>query len=415
MRLVADLHLHSRFSLATSQAMVVPEMARWAKRKGIDLLGTGDFTHPEWLEHLHSELTDTSNGVYEAHGTRFLLSAEVAVLWRQAGKGRRVHLILLAESLDDAAAVARALDPFGKLASNGRPMLKASMIDVLDAIWNVAPTVEVIPAHVWTPWYSLFGSKSGFNSPEACFGPHTPRIRALETGLSSDPAMNRLISSLDRYSLVSFSDAHSPRNLGREATILDLPSVSFAGVIDAIAGRGPGRIAETVEFHPQQGKYYFDGHRRCGVVWDPAQTMAADGSCPVCGKPLTYGVLHRILAFANQDQDQVQDQAQGRDRPRDRRNPIEPVPYVRVIPLEQILSQAFATGVSTRRVQRAYEALISEVGTELHVLREATEDRLAGAASVEIAGAIVAARNGSVEIAPGYDGKYGAVTIRMER
>lgn len=397
MRLVSDLHLHSRFSLATSQAMVVPEMARWATRKGIDLLGTGDFTHPGWLRHLRSELTLSPEGLYQAHGIRFLLSAEVAAVWRQDGKGRRIHLVLFAESLDDAEAAGRALAPFGKLESNGRPMLKASAVEILDAIWEETPTVEVVPAHIWTPWYAVFGSKSGFESLESCFGPHVGRIRALETGLSSDPAMNRLVSSLDRYSLVSFSDAHSPRNLGREATILDLPIASYSGVIDALYGKNSGRIAETIEFHPQHGKYHFDGHRQCGVAWDPRQTMATNRRCPVCGRPLTLGVLHRVLTVA------------------DRQDPITTVPYTRLIPLEQILSQVFSAGVGTSRVGTTYETLISKVGTELFVLRHATRDQLTEAASTAVAEAVLAARNGDVEINPGYDGRYGAVTVRPGR
>ncbi len=396
MRLVCDLHVHSRFSLATSQGMVIPEMARWAQRKGIDLLGTGDFTHPGWLSHLRSELSESPEGLYESHGTRFLLSAEIALVWRQAGKGRRVHLVLLAETFEDAAAVARVLDPFGKLGSNGRPMLKASAVAALDAIWNAVPSIEVIPAHIWTPWYSVFGSKSGFDSLEECFGPHVGRIHALETGLSSDPPMNRLVSSLDRYSLVSSSDAHSPRNLGREATVLDLPVASFAAVIDAMhaAGRS-GRIAETIEFHPQHGKYHYDGHRRCGVLQDPATTITKDPIpiCPVCGKPLTLGVLRRVLTVA------------------DRHDPVETVPFARVIPLEQILSQVFAVGVGARRVHRTYEQLITRVGTELFVLREATKEQLMEGASADIVGGILAARNGNVRIRPGYDGEYGTVTI----
>ena len=396
MRLVCDLHVHSRFSLATSQGMVIPEMARWAQRKGIDLLGTGDFTHSGWLNHLRSELANTVEGLYESHGVRFLPSAEIALVWRQAGKGRRIHLVLLAETLEDAAAVARALDPFGKLESNGRPMLKASAVSALDAIWNAAPSVEVIPAHIWTPWYSVFGSRSGFDSLEECFGAHTGRIHALETGLSSDPPMNRLVSSLDCYSLVSSSDAHSPRNLGREATVLDLPVASFAAVIEAIrAGDGNGRIAETIEFHPQHGKYHYDGHRRCGVLQDPATTIMKDAIpiCPVCGKPLTLGVMHRVLTIA------------------DRHDPIETVPFARVIPLEQILSQVLAVGVGTRRVQRAYDHLISGVGTELFVLREATKEQLMEGASADVVGGILAARSGNVRIRPGYDGEYGSVTI----
>ena len=376
--------------------MVVPEMAQWARWKGIDLLGTGDFTHPEWLGHLRSELVRTPEGLYQAHGIKFVLSSEVAAVWRHEGKGRRVHLVLLAESLDDAESVARALDPFGKLESNGRPMLKASVVELLDAIWHVAPTVEVIPAHVWTPWYSVFGSKSGFDSLEACFGPHVNRIRALETGLSSDPAMNRLVSSLDDCSLVSFSDAHSPTKLGREATILELPIASYAGVIDALYGRNAGRIAETIEFHPQHGKYHLDGHRQCGIVWHPERTMRTNGKCPVCGKSLTLGVLHRICAVADRD------------------DPIATVPYTTLVPLEQILSQVLDVGVGARRVERAYVALVSEIGSELFLLREASRDQLAGASSSDVAAAVLAARDGHVDIKPGYDGQYGTVRIRAE-
>ena len=396
-RWITDLHVHSRFSRATSRDMSPETMAHWARVKGIDLLGTGDFTHPEYRKTLHQVLKPSGDGIYECAGARFLLTVELSVLWRHKDRGRRVHLVVWAPSLAAADGIARELDGFGKLASDGRPMLKASAQTVVEAIWSVAPDAVVIPAHVWTPWYAVFGAKSGFDDLEECFGPHTKRIHAIETGLSSDPAMNRRWSALDRLALVSSSDAHSPAKLGREATWFDLPELSYAGLASALeTGHGYGG---TIEFYPEEGKYHLDGHRACGVSLLPEETAAHGGRCPVCGKAITVGTLHRVSALA------------------DRKDPGSPAIDGRVdyrVPLAEILSQALGVGVNTKKVARAYDALIERFGNEFSILLDRPVEELREGTPPRILEGIAKVRSGELAIKPGYDGVYGTVDIPFE-
>jgi uncharacterized protein (TIGR00375 family) len=394
MRIVADLHIHSRYSLATSPSMDIPTLAHWARRKGIDLVGTGDFTHPEWRGHLKAELRSIGDGLPSRDGIQFLPTAEVAVVWRYEGKGRRLHLLLLAPSIEAAARAARAVGRFGSLASNGRPMLSAGCQPLLEAIWHEAPEVEVIPAHIWTPWYSLFGSRSGFDDLTSCFGPHADRVHAVETGLSSDPAMNARVRQIDRLTLVSFSDAHAPSKLGREATVLDLPDVTYGSLVAALRGDGPGRVVETLEVPPEHGKYHFDGHRACGVALSPKEARALANRCPSCGKPLTLGVLHRVEALA--------------DRPAGAHRPF-PASYRTLLPLVEVVAGLLSRSVSSRCVAREVERLTARYGTELAVLRDVpiadlNEDPLIG-----LGATVATLRGGRLRVRPGYDGVYGTV------
>ena len=405
-RTVADLHLHSRFSMSTSRGLSLATLASAAREKGIDLLATGDFTHPAWFEELSASLVEAGEGVYETGGVRFVLGTEVSCIWPQAGRGRRVHLLVFAPGFDAAAGVSRALAQHARLESDGRPMLKLPARDLAALVWDVDAACMVIPAHIWTPWYGAYGSKSGFDSLEECFGDMAAGIHAIETGLSSDPAMNWLVPDLDERSILSFSDAHSAANLGRELTLF-AAEATYPALRAAMEHPGPqASVLETVEFHPEHGKYHYDGHRKCGVSCTPAESRDTRRRCPQCGRPLTLGVLHRAENLG------------GREIPACRdsdglvRGPADRPPFRHLVPLRDILSQALGVGRGTKRIARAYTDLVSDLGGEYRVLTEAPEADIEAAADGLVASTILAARAGRVEINPGYDGVYGTVTIK---
>ncbi len=377
--------------------MGLPELSRWGGIKGIDLLGSGDFTHPAWFGTLRSQLREESEGIYRYGDTRFLISGELSAIWSQEGRQRRIHLVILVPSLDDAEKINQRLAARGNLAADGRPMFGLSAKALVELIWEVAPEAFVIPAHAWTPWYSIFGAKSGFDSLEECFGEYADRIRAIETGLSSDPPMNRRVSSLDRLALVSFSDAHSPSKLGREVTIFDLPDLTYSTLVEALSG-GPG-LTGTIEFYPEEGKYHYDGHRQCGVSQHPSETRANNDRCPVCGRELTIGVLHRVTDLADRAEG---DGATKRDR------------YWSLIPLVEIVAQALGVGAKTKKAERAYDAMIERFGSELDILLDRPIDEIAHGADTRVAEGIAKMRSGSVHIEPGYDGVYGRIEIPFD-
>ena len=399
MHLIADLHIHSRFSRATSPEMDLPALARWAKVKGIDILGSGDFTHPQWFSTLEAGFVPAGNGVYRYEETLFMLTAEVAAIWSQAGRVRKVHLLVLAPSLEAAARINCELARIGNLAADGRPMLGISAESLVEAIWSAEPNAEVIPAHAWTPWFSVFGSRSGFDSLEECFGGHTERIFAIETGLSSDPAMNWRLSCLDEIALVSNSDAHSPAKLGREVTLFDLPAPSYDGIVAAMKERDPSRFLGTIEFFPQEGKYHYDGHRACGIVLAPRDAMAKGNRCPICGKPLTIGVMHRVEELADRPEGEG---STGR------------APYRGLVPLVEVIAQAIGFQPGTKSVTQEYERLIGHFGSEFRILLDLQEDELRKATSPRLLQAIGKVRAGELDIEPGYDGVYGKVTIPLD-
>ncbi|MGC9529092.1 MAG: endonuclease Q family protein [Candidatus Bipolaricaulaceae bacterium] len=396
MRVVADLHIHSRYSRATSQRMDLPYLAQWAGWKGIDLLGTGDFTHPDWFSQLKLNLVPLGNGIYRYHGALFLLTTEVAAVWRQGGMSRRVHFLVLAPDLAAAGHINQELARLGNLAADGRPTLRTTGEELIAAVLAASPAAAVIPAHVWTPWYAIFGAKSGFDTLEEGLGEGAPWVFALETGLSSDPPMNWRLSALDRLSLVSFSDAHSPARLGREACAFQLPEVSFPALVSAIADRDPGRFLGTIEFFPQEGKYHYDGHRACGVVLSPEEARRLGGRCPVCGRPVTCGVLHRVEELA--------------DRPQGFRPP-QAIPYCSLVPLEEIIAQALGRGRDTKGVREEYLRLVTHFGSELRILLDLPEEELAWGTPPRILQGIRQVRAGAVTVLPGYDGAYGAVKL----
>ncbi len=398
MRLIADLHIHSRYSRATSPQTDLPNLARWAKIKGIDILGTGDFTHPDWFNELKANLVPEGNGLYTYAGVRFMLTVEISAIWSQAGKVRRVHLVVLAPSLEAAARINQELGKIGNLAADGRPTFGSSAVKLAEIIWNTVPDAVVIPAHAWTPWFSVFGSRSGFDSLEECFGPYTNRIFAIETGLSSDPPMNWRLSALDDITLISNSDAHSPAKLGREATVFDLPEPSYAGIIAAMKSRDPTHFLGTIEFFPEEGKYHYDGHRACGVVLSPREAIKLGNRCPVCGKPLTIGVMHRVEDLA--------------DRPEGDGPTIRP-PFRSLVPLPEIIAQARGTGVNTKGVTHEYDRLIKRFGNEFRILLDLPQEELAPDVPARILAGITRVRQRDLVIAPGYDGVYGTIKIPL--
>lgn len=393
----ADLHIHSRYSRATSPRMDIPHLVSAARLKGIDVLGTGDFTHPAWREELRSWLSRADSGdLYEYGGVLFVPQTEVNLQFRAGGDVHRIHLVVLAPDLDAADQAAEVMSRWGSLEADGRPTLSVEPAEFVEAVAEVDPWVEVIPAHAWTPWYSVFGSRSGFDSLEEAFGDQVRRIHAIETGLSSDPPMNWRLSSLDRYSLVSFSDAHSPTplRLGRELTAFEVSAPEYREMIRAIRREGSSKIAYTVEVPPEYGKYHYDGHRACGVRLHPREAERRGNTCPMCGRPLTLGVLHRVEELA--------------DRPEGRRPPGAR-PFYSLIPLEELLSLASSRGALPDRSQVVYGSVIGEFGSELEALMTGDLERLRNIAGDLVARSVGAMRGGTLTIEPGYDGVYGRI------
>ncbi len=403
-RLVADLHLHSRYSLATSRSLDLRALAYSGRAKGIDLLAAPDFTHPAWMEEMRGELTEFDEGVYTAHGGKFLLATEVSCIWRHDGKSRRVHLLVWAPDFDAVDQINRRLATVQNLSSDGRPMLKLSARDMAGIAWRADERCVVIPAHVWTPWYGMYGSKSGFDSVEECFGDAADRIPAIETGLSSDPAMNWMVPDVDSRSILSFSDAHSPRNMGRELTVFRAEP-NFTSLANAVRNQD---IVETVEFHPGHGKYHLDGHRKCGVRFEPGGGDGQVSTCPACGKPLTLGVLNRVTELAAKPGCAAVDGDGLVTGPEHR------PPFRSLVPLRELLSFSLSVGPATKTVGRHYKALVDEFVGELNVLTGAPSADLERVSGTRLAQAVLAVREGRVDVDPGYDGVYGTVTPRVD-
>lgn len=409
--MVADLHIHSRYSIATGREADLEHLDLWGRYKGVQVVGTGDCTHPEWLKELTAKLEAVAPGTYrlrpelalplklkgpawEAEApVHFLVTGEVSTVYQQGGRTRKVHLLLVLASLEAALKLSQRLSRLGNVTADGRPTLGLAAPLLMQAVLEADPEALVIPAHIWTPWFSVLGAKSGFDSLEECFGDLLPQVYALETGLSSDPRMNWRVSRLDRFLLVSNSDAHSPAKLGREANILRVPP-TFAALARAL--RTQEGFAGTLEFFPQEGKYHLDGHRRCQLRLTPEESQALGGRCPRCGKPLTYGVMHRVLDLA--------------DRP-----PGEPAPgaktFESLIPLTEVLGEVLQSQPGSRKVARQYFRLLESLGPELAILRRAPLKDLAREGGSLLALALDRMRRGEVHIAPGYDGVYGEIRL----
>ena len=410
MKMIADLHIHSRFSMATSKEGTPENLDFWARKKGISLIGTGDFTHPVWREELKERLVSEGNGLYRlrdayvkeesrkfpGEGTRFVVSGEISSIYKKNGKTRKVHNVILLPSLEAADAMAQRLEKIGNIHSDGRPILGLDSHDLLEMMLDVCPEGILIPAHIWTPHFSVLGAKSGFDSVEECFEELAPYVHALETGLSSDPAMNWRISKLDRYQLVSNSDAHSPSKLGREANLLDI-DCSYEGLYRAIqTGEG---LEGTVEFFPEEGKYHFDGHRKCGVSLSPVEAERLGGICPVCGKKLTMGVDHRV--------EQLADRAEGFVKKDGKK-------YESLVPLPEVISACMGYSTASKKVQGCFEQMIQTLGTEFDILRNVPSEDIKSCAGERIAEGIENVRTGNVKRIPGYDGEYGKIELFEE-
>jgi uncharacterized protein (TIGR00375 family) len=396
--MIADLHIHSRYSRATSKEMIIPKIAEYAKLKGISMVGTGDFTHPEWLKELKRNLKDTGNGIYEYNGVKFILNVEVNNIYTKKGKLRRLHILIFAPDFDTVDKINKYLGRYGKLASDGRPILSLDVYEMFKALLNISPDIFIIPAHIWTPWFSLFGANSGFDSLEECFGDLKDKFFAVETGLSSDPSMNWLWSCLDNYTLVSNSDAHSPSRLGREVNVFK-EDLNYYQLRDVLKNKDKKKFLYTIEFYPQEGKYHFDGHRKCGVRLSPKEARFNNNLCPVCSRNLTIGVLHRIEALSDRDEGYVPDDA---------------IPYKRLIPLEEVIAEAKGCGRDTVGVKNEYRRLCNIFGNEFEILLNTPIDELKNNTEDKIAIAIDRVRRGDVVINPGFDGEFGKVKIFEE-
>ena len=405
MKIIGDLHIHSRFSMATSKEGTPENLDFWARKKGISLIGTGDFTHPAWRAELRERLIPEGNGLYRlkeeyvkeesrkfsGEGTRFVVSGEISSIYKKNGKTRKVHNVILLPGLEAADAMAQCLEKIGNIHSDGRPILGLDSHDLLEMMLDVCPEGILIPAHIWTPHFSVLGAKSGFDSVEECFEELTSYVHALETGLSSDPAMNWRISGLDRYQLVSNSDAHSPSRLGREANLLDI-ECSYEGLYQAIqTGKG---LEGTVEFFPEEGKYHFDGHRKCGVSLSPTEAERLGEICPVCGKKLTMGVDHRVEQLADREEGFVKED--GRK-------------YESLVPLPEVISACMGYSTASKKVQGCFEQMLQKLGTEFDILRNVPAEDIKSCAGERIAEGIENVRTGHVKRIPGYDGEYGKI------
>ena len=406
MKAIADLHIHSRYSMATSKDGTPENLDSWARKKGISILGTGDFTHKKWREELKESLISTGDGFYKLKDeriapeafhmgestVRFVVSGEISCIYKKNGKTRKAHHVIILPGFEAAERFASGLEKIGNIHSDGRPILGLDSRDLLEMMLDIAPEGIFIPAHIWTPHFSVLGEKSGFDSIEECFEDLTPYIHALETGLSSDPPMNWRVSALDGYQLVSNSDAHSPPKLGREANLLDT-DLSYAGLYNAIQ-KGEGLLG-TVEFFPEEGKYHYDGHRKCGVCLSPEEAEACDGICPVCGKKLTMGVGHRIEQLADRKAGYVKERAKK---------------FESLVPLSEVISSCMGYGTASKKVQSCYEEMLKKLGAEFEILRQVPVEDIAVSFGEDIAGAIGKIRAGEVKKTAGYDGEYGKIT-----
>ncbi len=414
MNYIADLHIHSPFSRATSKQSTLAGLAVWARIKGIQVIGTGDFTHPGWLNCLKDELVPAEPGLFRLKDetrltsplpgvalpdgeVRFLLTAEVSSIYKRLGQVRKVHNLLYVPDFASAGRINAKLAAIGNIESDGRPILGLDSRDLLEILLEQAPEGFLVPAHIWTPWFSLFGSRSGFDVIDDCYGDLTPHVFALETGLSSDPEMNRLISALDRFSLISNSDCHSPQKLGREANLF-ATDLDFYALRDAIKGNRRESFRGTVEFFPEEGKYHFDGHRACNVCLDPHETRRLGLLCPVCGRPLTVGVHHRVMELA--------------DREAPLYGPDAPLVYS-LIPLPEMLGELLNVGPASKEVMLQYANIIARFGSEFNLLLQAPLDEIAHYAPL-LGEAVKRVREGRVIRQPGYDGEFGAITVFEE-
>lgn len=405
MKAIADLHIHSRYSMATSKDGTPENLELWARKKGISILGTGDFTHEKWREELKEAMVSAEDGFYKLKDekrlpeaermkdqtVRFVVSGEISCIYKKNGKTRKAHHLILLPGIEEAEKMAKKLEKIGNIHSDGRPILGLDSRDLLEIMLEASPEGIFIPAHIWTPHFSVLGAKSGFDSLEECFEDLTPYIHALETGLSSDPPMNWRISSLDRYQLVSNSDAHSPSKIGREANLLDI-ELSYEGLSRALC-RGEGLLG-TVEFFPEEGKYHYDGHRKCEVCLTPEEAEKMGNICPVCGKKLTMGVEHRVEQLADRKYGYRKENAKE---------------FESLVPLAEVIASCMGYSSGSKKVQSCYENMLEKLGPEFEILRRIPAEDIKAVSDENVAAAIEGIRQKKVKKIPGFDGKYGKI------
>lgn len=412
MKIVADLHIHSHYSRATSKNLNFEHLTKWAQLKGVHVVGTGDIAHPGWLAEMKEKLEPAEEGLFRLKAdyaqaiqaevpqacqapVRFMLAGEISSIYKKYDKVRKIHNVIFAPSLEAVEKIQVALEKIGNIRSDGRPILGLDSRDLLELILELDPQNYLIPAHIWTPWFAMLGSKSGFDSVEECFADLTPHIFALETGLSSDPPMNWRVSALDGYTLVSNSDAHSPPKLAREANLFET-DLSYPAMFEALKTGDPEAFLGTIEFFPEEGKYHYDGHRKCGISWEPETTIAHQGLCSECGKPVTVGVMHRVETLA--------------DRPQGVR-PERHYPFHCLIPLPEVLAEVHGVGPNSKRVQESYEVLLAKLGSELSILQDIPLEEIEQVEGSLLSEGIRRMRQGDINIAAGYDGEYGVLKL----
>lgn len=423
MRIIADFHIHSKYSRACSKNLTLSNLAAWARTKGIDVLATSDFTHPLWRKEIGERLEEAEpglfrlkkayeaedgDGAYEAapvpldgRSVRFLLATEVSCIYKKNGRTRRLHLLVFAPTLAAVDAITASLERLEcNLRADGRPILGLEAKEILKIALAADERCMVVPAHAWTPWFSVFGSESGFDSLEECFEELTPHIHAIETGLSSDPSMNARLSALDGVMLISNSDAHGVRNLGREANVFDLEELSYDGIMGILRRRDRSRFPCTIEFFPEEGKYHVDGHRTCDFSCEPEETARRKGICPKCGKSLTRGVLGRVHALADRLAEDARTHA---------------APSRAIVPFEEVIGDVLGKGRASKAVFQQYKGAITRLGPEFDVLLDVPLDRIAEHSTARLAEAVGRVREGKLLINPGYDGVYGRVNVFEEK
>ena len=399
MKFIGDFHIHSKYSRATSPSMDLDSLDNWAKIKGIKVLGSGDFTHPKWFESIKEKLEPAEAGLLKLHNsdspTRFILTSEISCIYSKGGKVRKVHIVVFAPSISAVEKINDKLNQIGNLKADGRPILGLDAKELAKIVLDADKDCMVVPAHAWTPWFSVFGSKSGFDSLEECFEEYTKYIYAIETGLSSDPAMNWRLSQLDKITLISNSDAHSAPKIGREANVFDT-ELSYQGIADAIKTKDKNKFLYTIEFFPEEGKYHYDGHRLCNLSFSPSQSKKYNNICPKCGKPLVIGVLNRVEELADRPEGFVPENA---------------IPFKNLIPLNEIIAESIGVSTASKEVIKYYNNLIKNVGSEFKILLESSREEIERESLPEIAEGIIRVRDGKVFIDPGYDGVYGKIKI----
>lgn len=399
---IVDIHLHSKYSRSVSRDMNLEEMSAWGDKKGIEVLACADFTHPAWLAEIEKKLIPQDNGLFKLQNsnaeTNFILSTELSCIYSKNEKTRRLHILVVMPDLNSVKIFNKLLkDNGGKLTSDGRPILGMSAEKIVEFAKQANSESMIIPAHIWTPWFAMFGSKSGFDTVEECFGQQAKHIHAIETGLSSDPAMNWRVSQLDKMQIISNSDAHSARKMGREATVLQLEKLSYSNIKKAIESPdAKNKITYTIEFYPEEGKYHFDGHRDCQVRLSPADTKKYKGICPKCKKKITIGVMNRV--------EQLADRKEGY-------KPTNRPPFKSIVPLQEIIADAFGVGPNSKKVQNEYEKIISNVASEFEVLLNSKKEDLHKHAVPEVIEVIMRVREGKMHLLAGYDGEFGTVKV----